>query len=135
MCSHLLPVSRRLAGARDIMRCNPSFHHEVRYDCVLVNFAEPGLHFARLRALLRCHLPSGRRVDLALVHMFEKSRWKPRTHWAGCQIRNEVKEYYFLSMDHVIRGALLAPVSGDPNEPTHIFVDTVDADMFLRADM
>ncbi|KAJ7728609.1 hypothetical protein B0H16DRAFT_1330825, partial [Mycena metata] len=116
-------------------RCNPSFHHEVRYDCVLANFAEPGLHFARLRALLRCHLPSGRRLDLALVHMFEKSRRKPRTYWAGCQIRNEVKEYSFLSMDHVIRGARLAPVSGDPNEPTHIFVGTVDADMFLRADM
>lgn len=67
--------------------------------------------------------------------MFEASRWKPRTRWAGCQIRDEVKESSFLSMDHVIRGALLAPVSDAPKEPTHILVDTVDADMFLRADV
>ncbi|KAF7347043.1 hypothetical protein MVEN_01458100 [Mycena venus] len=122
-------------GARDILRCSPSFHHNVRYDCVLVNMVDPGLHCARLRALLRCTLPSGRQIDIALVHMFEPSRWKPRTRWAGCQIRDEVKEYSFLSMEHVVRGALLAPVSGASNEPTHFLIDTIDADMFLRTDM
>ncbi|KAJ7822282.1 hypothetical protein B0H14DRAFT_3089030 [Mycena olivaceomarginata] len=122
-------------GARDILRCNPSFHHNVRYDCLLVNLTEPGLHCARLRALLRCTLPSGRQIDIALVRMFQASRWKPRTLWAGCQIRDEAKEFSFLSMEHVIRGALLAPVSGASDEPTHFLIDTVDADMFLRADM
>ncbi|KAJ7803091.1 hypothetical protein B0H14DRAFT_2384902, partial [Mycena olivaceomarginata] len=122
-------------GARDILRCNPSFHHNVRYDCLLVNLTEPGLHCARLRALLRCTLPSGRQIDIALVRMFQASRWKPRTLWAGCQIRDEAKEFSFLSMEHVIRGALLAPVSGASNEPTHFLIDTVDTDMFLRADM
>ncbi|KAJ7899708.1 hypothetical protein B0H13DRAFT_2234203 [Mycena leptocephala] len=121
--------------ARDIMRCNPSFHRNERYDSLLVNLAAPALHFARLRALLRCILPSGRQIDVALVHMFEASRWKPRTRWAGCQIRDEVKESSFLSMEHVIRGALLAPVSDAPEEPTHILIDTIDADMFLRADV
>ncbi|KAJ7325814.1 hypothetical protein DFH08DRAFT_916907 [Mycena albidolilacea] len=122
-------------GARDIFRCNPSFHHNVRYVCVLVNMTDPCLHCARLRALLRCTLPSGRQTDVALVHMFESSRWKPRTRWVGCQIRDEVKECSFLSMKHVIRGTLLAPVSGTSNEPTHFLIDTMDADMFLRADM
>jgi hypothetical protein len=122
-------------SARDILRCNPSFHHNVRYDCLLVNLTEPGMHCARLRALLRCTLPSGRQIDIALVRMFQASRWKPRTLWAGCQIRDEAKEFSFLSMEHVIRGALLAPVSGASNEPTHFLIDTVDADMFLRADM
>ncbi|KAJ7851278.1 hypothetical protein B0H14DRAFT_2355337 [Mycena olivaceomarginata] len=121
-------------GARDILRCNPSFHHNVRYECLLVNLTEPGMHCARLRALLRCTLPSGRQIDIALVRMFQASRWKPRL-WAGCQIRDEAKEFSFLSMEHVIRGALLAPVSGASNEPTHFLIDTVDADMFLRADM
>ncbi|KAF8194006.1 hypothetical protein K438DRAFT_1542317, partial [Mycena galopus ATCC 62051] len=119
-------------GARDILRCNPSFHHNVRYDqCVLFNMMDPCLHCARLRALLRCTLPSGRQTDVALVHMFESSRWKPRTRWAGCQIRDEVKECSFLSMEHLIRGALLAPVSVASNEPTHFLIDTMDADMFL----
>ncbi|KAJ7125922.1 hypothetical protein C8R44DRAFT_702274 [Mycena epipterygia] len=121
-------------GVRDIVRCSPSFHQRERYDCFLVNFSDPGLHFARARSLLRCNLPSGRQIDVALVRLFERSRWKPRTRWAGCQIRDEVKQYSFLSMEHVIRGALLAPVSSVNNEPTHILVDTVDADMFLRAD-
>ncbi|KAJ7746517.1 hypothetical protein B0H14DRAFT_2406480 [Mycena olivaceomarginata] len=122
-------------GARDILRCNPSFHQNVRYDCVLVNFTDPGLHFARLRHLLRCNLPSGQQIDIAIVRMFELSRWKPRTRWAGCQVRDEVQEYSLLSMEHVIRGAFLAPAYGAPNELTHFLVDTIDADMFLRADM
>lgn len=100
-----------------------------------MNFSDPGLHFARVRALIRCKLPSGNHIDVALVRMFERSRWKPKTRWAGCQIRDEVEEYSFLSMEHVIRGALLAPVSSAANEPTHFLVDTTDADMFLRADM
>ncbi|KAJ7885741.1 hypothetical protein B0H14DRAFT_3734854 [Mycena olivaceomarginata] len=112
-------------GARDILRCNPSFHQNVRYDCVLVNFTDPGLHFARLRHLLRCNLLSGQQIDIAIVRMFELSRWKPRTRWAGCQVRDEVQEYSLLSMEHY----------GAPNELTHFLVDTIDADMFLRADM
>ncbi|KAF8142215.1 hypothetical protein K438DRAFT_2114720 [Mycena galopus ATCC 62051] len=122
-------------GARDILRCNPSFHQNVRYDCCLVNMTDPGLHFARLRALFRCNLPSGRQIDVALVRTFEVSRWKPKTLWDGCQVRDEIKEYSFLSMEHVIRGALMVPVSADSNEPTHILVDTVDADIFLCANM
>ncbi|KAJ6451401.1 hypothetical protein C8R45DRAFT_1124863 [Mycena sanguinolenta] len=96
-------------GARDIVRCNPCFHQRPRYDCLLLNFTDPGLHFAR-------------------------SCWKPRTRWAGCQIREEAKESSFLSMEHVIRGALLVPVSAASDESTHILIDTVDADIFLRAD-
>ncbi|KAJ7760761.1 hypothetical protein B0H14DRAFT_3595391, partial [Mycena olivaceomarginata] len=119
-------------GARDILRCNPSFHQNVRYDCVLVNFTDPGLHFARLCHLLRCNLPSGQQIDIAIVRMFELSRWKPRTRWAGCQVRDEAQEYSLLSMEHVIRGAFLAPAYGAPNELTHFLVDTIDADMFLR---
>ncbi|KAK6974980.1 hypothetical protein R3P38DRAFT_3335293 [Favolaschia claudopus] len=65
-------------GARDIIRCNFCFYEEPRYDCLLINRTEPGLHVARTRALLRCKFPSGRSVDIALVPMFQPSRWKPR---------------------------------------------------------
>jgi hypothetical protein len=102
---------------------------------VLVNFTDPGLHFARLRHLLRCNLPSGQQIDIAIVRMFKLSGWKPRTRWAGCQVQDKVQEYSLLSMEHVIRGAFLAPAYGAPNELTHFLVDTIDADMFLRADM
>ncbi|KAF7314762.1 hypothetical protein MKEN_00950200 [Mycena kentingensis (nom. inval.)] len=122
-------------SARDIIRCNPLFHGRERFDSLLINMTDPGLHFARVAALLRCKLPSGREVDVALARMFESSRWKPNTVWAGCQIRDESKEYVFLSMEYVIRGALMAPVSLERDEPTHYLVDTVDADIFLRADV
>ncbi|KAJ7489615.1 hypothetical protein B0H11DRAFT_1638152, partial [Mycena galericulata] len=83
-------------GAQDIIRCNPSFHRRPRYDCLLINFTDPGLHCAWVCSLLRCNMPSGRQIDVALVRMFESSRWKPRTRWSGCEIREEAKEYSFL---------------------------------------
>ncbi|KAK6996173.1 hypothetical protein R3P38DRAFT_2566120, partial [Favolaschia claudopus] len=64
-CAHITYQSREdWRGARDIIRCSPLFHSEQRYDSVIVNRTEPGLHFARAYALLRCTLPSGRKVDL-----------------------------------------------------------------------
>ncbi|KAK6997142.1 hypothetical protein R3P38DRAFT_2563829, partial [Favolaschia claudopus] len=90
-------------SARDILRCNPLFQKEPRYDCVTVNMTDPGLHFARLRALFQCSLPNGRKLDIALVRMFTPSRCKPQTRWAGCQIRDESEEFTFLSMEHVVR--------------------------------
>ncbi|KAJ7769544.1 hypothetical protein B0H14DRAFT_3116658 [Mycena olivaceomarginata] len=109
-CAHISYQSLEdWRGARDIIRCNPCFHQQPRYDSLLVNFSDPGLHFARTHALLRCNLPSGRKIDVAIVRMFKPTRWKPRTFWSGCQIREESKKYSFLSMGHVIRGALMAP--------------------------
>ncbi|KAJ7817878.1 hypothetical protein B0H13DRAFT_1662334, partial [Mycena leptocephala] len=73
--------------------------------------------------------------DLVLVHRFESSRWKSNTRWSGCQIREQCKEYSFLSMEHVIRGALLTRVSSSPDELIHFVMDTMDEEMFLRADV
>ena len=92
----------------------------------------PGLSCARLHALFLCTLPSGRRLDLALVNNFKTSKWKPKTFWDGCLVYSEEKKATFLSLEYVIRGALLSPTHiQDPS--LHYFVDTVDADMFLRA--
>jgi hypothetical protein len=37
-------------------------------------------------------------------------------------------------MDYVVRGALLTPARDSGKPDLHFLVDTVDADMFLRAD-
>ncbi|KAK7027134.1 hypothetical protein R3P38DRAFT_3315461 [Favolaschia claudopus] len=95
-------------GARDILRFNPYFQKEARYDSVIVNMTDPGLRFARPRVLLRCTLPNGRKIDVALVRI---------TRWTGCQIRDESKKDSLLSMEHAVRGALMAPVSGASNKP------------------
>ncbi|KAJ7264829.1 hypothetical protein C8J57DRAFT_1436238 [Mycena rebaudengoi] len=119
---------------RDIIRCSPSFHSRPRYDCLLYSSDRPGMAFARARAFLRCNMATGRQIDLVLVNMFSRSKWKPNTLWDGCQVHEEGKEYEILLMDYVVRGALLTPARDSGKPDLHFLVDTVDADMFLRAD-
>jgi hypothetical protein len=47
-------------------------------------------------------------------------------------VLDEDAESSLISMDYVLRGALLCPASQREDEKAHYFVDTVDADMFLR---
>ncbi|KAJ7120304.1 hypothetical protein C8R44DRAFT_623686, partial [Mycena epipterygia] len=121
-------------GLRDIVRCNPSFHGHQRYDSVLFNSDSPRMKFARVFSFLRCTLESKRQFDVALVHEFRETNWKPNTPWTGYQVKEEVKQYSFLLMDYVIRGALLTPATDSAKEGLHFLVDTVDPDMFLRTD-
>jgi hypothetical protein len=37
-----------------------------------------------------------------------------------------------VSLDYLLRGVLMCPVSEQEGEKAHYFVDTVDADIFLR---
>jgi hypothetical protein len=90
--------------------------------------------FARLSALMHCTLKSKWQFDVALVRQFHRSTQKPRTEWAGCQVHEEAQQYSLMLMDYVIRGALLTPAAGSGKANLHFLVDTIDADMFLRAD-
>ncbi|KAJ7199478.1 hypothetical protein GGX14DRAFT_572859 [Mycena pura] len=124
----------------DILRCNNNWYNQgPRYDWVLFNTDTPGLACARLRSLVRCKLPSGRIVDLAIVNAARASPWRPRTVWDGCEVLEESKleDLSFLLLDWIIRGALLVPVRPVPNTAIgprlHFFVDVVDNDMYLRA--
>jgi len=118
--------------ARDILRCSANFHQRERYDCAIVNTETNNATVARLRALLRCQLPSRKCVDIALVHSFSsRSHWKPNTKWDGCQICVEDSNSSFILIEHLIRGALLCPVFESENRSYYI-MDTVDGDMFLR---
>jgi len=82
--------------ARDILRCNPSFHQHKRYDCVIINDDAPGTTVVHLHSLLRCRLLSGKVVDMALVHTFKRTKWRPYTLWDNCQIYEEVREPSFV---------------------------------------
>jgi len=117
--------------ARDILRCNPNFHHRKRYDCVIINDDTPGTSVARLCSLLRCRLPSGKVVDIALVRAFTRNGWKPYTMWKNCQISAETRNSSFVLLDYIVRGALMCPVF-DSDARFHYLIDTVDGDMFLR---
>jgi hypothetical protein len=117
---------------KDILRCNPHFHGEPRYDCVVVHDDAPGITCARLQSLVRCWLPSGKIVDLALIRGFSSSKWKPRTLWKGCRILDEDDSSSIVMIDYLLRGALLCPVTERDGEKTHYFIDTIDPDIFLR---
>jgi hypothetical protein len=47
---------------------------------------------------------------------------------------DEYREIDFLLVEHIVRGALLAPVRPAPSgrSHSHYLVDVVDGDMFLR---
>ncbi|KAJ7663215.1 hypothetical protein DFH06DRAFT_1395296 [Mycena polygramma] len=102
----------------DILRCNPNFHHNPRYDHVLVNDTPDDLSVARLASLLRCKLPDESVHDIAFVHRLKRSKWK---------------SFDFVMVKYLIRGAHMIPVF-DANKPSLTFLnDVIDGDMFLRA--
>ncbi|KAJ7587250.1 hypothetical protein C8J56DRAFT_891122 [Mycena floridula] len=119
--------------ARDLLRCNTNWNKKgPQADSVLIHAEGEGLSHVRLVKVFRCKfVGSGRTLDLALVRMFTLERkWKPRTVWDGCQVFMEDKQSTFVSMEYIIRGALLAPTK---KAGTYTLVDRADYDMFLRA--
>lgn len=70
----------------DILRCNPKFHNNARYDYVLVNNDSDDLRCAHLLDVFRCSLSDGASHDIALVHMLKPSKWRPKTKWDGYRV-------------------------------------------------
>lgn len=124
---------------RDILRCNPSWYGRPRYDCALINMTDSpdDLTVVRLRGVYRCILNArGEEEDVALVKFFKRSSYKPHTVWQGCRTMDEEKEYEFVLLKHLLRGAHMIPVfNRPPSDPqnTFYFNDMIDNDMYIRA--
>jgi len=116
----------------DILRCNPDFHGQRRFDCVIIHDDAPKLSVARLYDIFRCRLPSGKTLDIALVRRFHCSKWKPRTVWSGCRVLDEESDTTLVQMDYLLRGVVVCPVSEREEEKSHYFIDSIDPDIFLR---
>ena len=114
------------------MRCNPKFHGRPQYDCVIIHDDATKMSVARLCDLFRCWLPSGKILDIALIHCLSNSKWKPRTVWDGCRVLDEDRTTTLVCMEYLLRGALVCPVTERAGEKTHYFIDSVDPDIFLR---
>ncbi|KAK6966928.1 hypothetical protein R3P38DRAFT_2475087, partial [Favolaschia claudopus] len=100
---------------RDILRCNPSFHNEPRYDSVIFNAEDDPLAMAELALVFRCFLPDGVKLDLAMVRPFRRSSWHPKTR-TDCPIRERKSGVMFIALEHVVRGVLLCPIFGASRE-------------------
>ncbi|KAJ7804100.1 hypothetical protein B0H14DRAFT_3775582 [Mycena olivaceomarginata] len=98
----------------DVLRYNLSFqvNHEERFDCVVINMDNDPLKFGRMLYLLKCCLPSGATEDIALVRLFKKSTWRPKTMWKNCQIFEESAHNLY---------------------PTATLYEVADSDWLLRA--
>ncbi|KAJ7878008.1 hypothetical protein B0H14DRAFT_2342197 [Mycena olivaceomarginata] len=119
----------------DVLRCNPSFqvNHEERFDCISINMANDPLTFGRMLFLFQCRLPSGRTEDIALVRLFKKSTWRPKTLWKNCRIYEDARTIFILPR-YFVRGAHMINCFGCSKEGRTFYLDDVaDSDWVLRA--
>ncbi|KAF8577038.1 hypothetical protein K439DRAFT_1622385 [Ramaria rubella] len=110
-----------------IVRCNPSFQGQPRYDCVIIN-TEPAT-YAHLHFVFRCFLNSGAE-DIAPISLFKDSWWSPKTQWDGCRIFEE-KEYTFVQVKYLARACHMVPIV-DKKVERYCLNDLIDSDMFLH---
>ncbi|KAJ7115714.1 hypothetical protein C8R44DRAFT_709074 [Mycena epipterygia] len=119
-------------SARDILRCNPHFHGAPRFDSVIYEDGDDSVAIGQFHFLFRCQLPGGATLDLAMVQPYGRTLWQPNTR-TDCPIRLKLplKNCHFISLEHIVRGVLLAPIFGG-KDGMHYIVDCVDEDMYLR---
>ncbi|KAJ7447334.1 hypothetical protein B0H11DRAFT_2335669, partial [Mycena galericulata] len=116
----------------DYLRCNPKFHGQPRYDCVLIKTAQQPI-FAQLIYLFSCIVeekshsfalvqaldaPTGRLGRKDKLLRFHRVRAKPR------------KNSEFISVHSIIRGAVMVPDFDKAGE--FIVFDVLDTDTSLR---
>ncbi|KAJ7982921.1 hypothetical protein DFH06DRAFT_712593 [Mycena polygramma] len=82
--------------------------------------------------MFRALLPSGAELDLAMIRPFRKTSWQPKTA-TDCPVREQLspQSSFFISLEHVQRGALLCPFFGG-KPGMHYIIDCADDDMYLR---
>ncbi|KZV62959.1 hypothetical protein PENSPDRAFT_692075 [Peniophora sp. CONT] len=127
---------------RDLLHSSPDYFKRPRYDCAVVRYDDPRtLAFVRLRGIFRCALPSGKSVDLAVVHPFRQyalrgSSWKPRTIWRGCRVDEEIEKPEIMTVDYGSHHVPVFEANGVHRRVRgnglFFFTDSLDADMFLR---
>lgn len=122
-------------AAQDILRCKEHFHQQPRYDCITFRTGTGHLGFGRLRHIVRCKLPTGELVDIAVVNPLIASSWKPSTVWEDCSVYDQQTTFSFVPLDDVYRGAVMCPAFGSDRDRTYYLMDDVDNDMFLRLNL
>ncbi|KIJ52403.1 hypothetical protein M422DRAFT_156634, partial [Sphaerobolus stellatus SS14] len=113
---------------KDILRCNPDFYGQPRYDCVLIN-TNP-VTFGKILALFSYYGRAKVRHDIAFIRLLRPCSWKPKTKWDGCTVYEE-KECDFFLLKYLIRGCHFIPTFNETNKRYYLN-DLVDGDAFLR---
>jgi hypothetical protein len=115
----------------DRLRCNQSFYGAERRDHILVQ--SKGRHFfARLLCMFKFAVGDQTHA-LAYVESYCRppGTLRRRDKDLGLyRLRLRAKRYEIISLESVVRGAVLVKDSKDSED--YFVVDTIDADMFLR---
>lgn len=117
--------------ATDRLRCNKSFHGHERRDHVIVQL-ENSHFFARLLRLFKVTVDTQSHT-LAYVESYCRPSGSMRRKDKDLglyRLQLRAKRYEIISLESVVRGAVLVPDSDNPEE--YLVVDTIDSDMFLR---
>ncbi|EGO28909.1 hypothetical protein SERLADRAFT_459785 [Serpula lacrymans var. lacrymans S7.9] len=114
----------------DILRCNPSFNQEPRFDFVLVNTDTPEPTPARLKKLIRIFTQHSS-FDIAVVKMLKLSAGNPRTRWTGARLYDEARDFELVKAEYLVRGVHMINAF-DLKEGSFYLNDLIDGDMFLR---
>lgn len=113
----------------DRLRCNKSFHNNERRDHVLVSSGDHHF-FARLLRLFKITVDDKAHA-FAYVELYCRPPGSLRRKDKDLGLyRLKTQKYEIISLQSVIRGAVLVPESKGSEE--YFVVDTIDADMFLR---
>ena len=115
----------------DRLRCNKSFFGHERYDYALVK-AEHSHFFVRLLHLFQVAV-GAQLHGLAYVEVYCRPSGSMRRKDKDLglyRLRLKASRYAVISLESLVRGALIVPDSDNSEE--YLVVDTVDTDMFLR---
>ena len=116
----------------NLLRCNESFHHQPRYDHVLVASEDGGLFFAQLLCLFQFYTDT-QSYNLALIQTYGQPSGSIRRKDRDLGLHRlwlKNNPYAIITVESIVRGVLLvedATIQGD-----YFVVDTIDGDMFLR---
>ncbi|KAJ7111639.1 hypothetical protein C8R43DRAFT_1091525 [Mycena crocata] len=120
------------SSTQDYLRCNPKFHGQPRYDCVIVETADKPI-FAQLLYLFSCTVENKSHpfalilpMDVPIGQRRRKDKLL-RFRRVKAQARKNTE---FISLHSVIRGAVLVPDCEKSGE--FIVFDVLDGDMSLR---
>jgi hypothetical protein len=115
----------------DRLRCNKSFHGSERHDHVIVQL-EHGHFFAHLLHLFEVTVGTQSHA-LAYIKSYCRPSGSIRRKdkdLGQYRVQLKAKQYEIISLESIVRGALLVPDPDNPEE--YLVVDTIDGDMFLR---
>lgn len=126
-------------SARDILRVSPSFHNKPRYDCIIVKVDEGRYIFARLLYIFGFTIDTKDYFTALILpmdlppspHYRTRNRDLRFTHVRARQRAFSV----FISVESIVRGALLVEDFGAEYGDEYLVIDVVDSDMWLRLKM